>query len=428
MIHQRKFPFAFSCLFFVIFQFYSCEGASICIDLPSINHGRLLLEDFTDSTFTLGESIQYECDIGFEPVRSNSMITCVEENGVANWTVTQNLCKVSLISCNDPGYIENSNRLGHLFTFPNNITYICNEGYRMLGTNEKTMTKLCGPKGQWIPNKPVTCEAIVCPILSDLLNGKVISTQRKLNSVATYECDRHYVLSGSNKRICQEDGTWTGDAPICKEITCYGPGAIQHVRVLPQKSIYKAGDLVIFTCKYGSHQITSKCLETGEWSTRPPVCPGPPKTDTSLLITTLKPDIDEVLEKKGHPCDDPGTIKNGQRKFVGNGINGTVTYLCDDGYRLIGKGTLQCMPNGKWDLDKLPICVAPLSVPHIIGIVFGVLLIGALGILGYLWYRWREKKIRGYGEKCKALTADATDLEEITGLEKNKKPIPVTVL
>lgn len=43
-------------------------------------------------------------------------------------------------------------------------------------------------------------------------------------------------------------------------------------------------------------------------------------------------------------------------------------------------------------------------------------------------YRWRENKLRGYGEKSKALTADATDLEEIAGLEKMKKPIPVTVL
>ncbi|GFX08664.1 uncharacterized protein TNCV_61911 [Trichonephila clavipes] len=72
--------------------------------------------------------------------------------------------------------------------------------------------------------------------------------------------------------------------------------------------------------------------------------------------------------------------------------------------------------------------VKPLSVPSIIGIVLGVLILVIIGVSVYFWYRWREKKIRGYGDKSKALTADATDLEEIAGLESGKKPIPVTVL
>ncbi|GFR04611.1 uncharacterized protein TNCT_171391 [Trichonephila clavata] len=72
--------------------------------------------------------------------------------------------------------------------------------------------------------------------------------------------------------------------------------------------------------------------------------------------------------------------------------------------------------------------VKPLTVPSIIGIVLGVLILVIIGVSVYFWYRWREKKIRGYGDKSRALTADATDLEEIAGLESGKKPIPVTVL
>lgn len=55
-------------------------------------------------------------------------------------------------------------------------------------------------------------------------------------------------------------------------------------------------------------------------------------------------------------CDDPGKIKNGATIFSGLNINSTVTYTCEEGYELRGKGTLLCMENGKWDLDKLPIC------------------------------------------------------------------------
>lgn len=55
-------------------------------------------------------------------------------------------------------------------------------------------------------------------------------------------------------------------------------------------------------------------------------------------------------------CEDPGKIKNGDRSFESLNVNSTVSYICDEGYELRGKSTLLCMENGKWDLDKLPIC------------------------------------------------------------------------
>ncbi|GFX08660.1 uncharacterized protein TNCV_61871 [Trichonephila clavipes] len=145
---------------------------------------------------------------------------------------------------------------------------------------------------------------------------------------------------------------------ICKEITCFDPGELQHVRVIPQKTSYKAGDLVIFKCKYAFHQTSSKCLESGEWSKRPPLCPGPSTTESSLSSTnTPSFELDEDINvARKASCDDPGKIKNGERIFVGLSINSSVTYTCEDGYELRGRGTLFCMENGKWDLDKLPIC------------------------------------------------------------------------
>ncbi|GIY37390.1 c4b-binding protein [Caerostris darwini] len=398
----------------------SCEP--VCNHLPTLNNGKLQLEGRTPP-FMPGDSIQYTCDQGYIS-EQNPKVICTNEDGVANWTRTENACRLLVISCNDPGYIENARRIGHVFTFPNNITYVCNEGYKLIGT----AVRYCSSKGQWLPNSSPLCEAIICPILPDPLNGKVISSQRRLHAVATYECDRRFNLSGNAERVCQEDGSWSGDIPTCKEITCFDPGDLLHGRVIPQQRFHKAGDLVIFKCKYDFHQTTSKCLETGEWSKRPPLCPGPSTTETSRF-PTVTPDIgtgDYNIRKAS--CDDPGKIKNGERIFVGLSINSTVTYTCDEGYELRGKATLLCMENGKWDLDKLPICVKPLSVPSIIGIILGVVILIAIGVAGYFWYRWREKKIQGYGDKSKALTADATDLEEIAGLESGKKPIPVTVL
>ncbi|CAL1267119.1 unnamed protein product [Larinioides sclopetarius] len=412
----------------LVFYIPSLIANTVCNHWPSLQNGRLKLGGRTPP-FMPGDSIEYVCDAGFTPSRIAAKVTCTVQEGIANWTETENACKLLVISCNDPGYIENAQRLGNVFTFPNNVTYICNEGYKLIGH----AIRYCSPKGEWLPNSPPSyCEAIVCPILSHPLNGKVISSQRKLHAVATYECDRYYNLSGNSERICQEDGTWSGDIPTCREITCYDPGAIMHGSVIPIQKFYKAGDLIIFKCNYDFHQTSSKCLETGEWSKRPPLCPGPSTTESSF-ISSASPDTytgDESNIVRKADCDDPGEIKNGVRIIGGLTINSTITYACEKDYELRGKSTLLCKENGKWDLDKLPICVKPLStkIPSIIGIVCGVLILIALGVGGYFWYRWREKKMRGYGDKSKALTADATDLEEITGLDSGKKPIPVTVL
>lgn len=397
----------------------SCEP--VCNHLPTLNNGKLKLEG-RSPPFMVGDAIEYTCHSGYIADQMNPKVTCTLEESFANWTETNNACKLLVINCNDPGYIENAQRFGNVFTFPHNVTYVCDEGFRLIGT----AVRYCSPTGQWLPSSSPLCEAIVCPILSHPINGKVISSQRRLHDVANYECDRHFNLSGNNERICQEDGSWSGDVPTCKEITCFDPGELQYVRVIPQKTSHKAGDLVIFKCKYAFHQTSSKCLESGEWSKRPPLCPGPSTTDSSFISTNI-PSFESDVARKAS-CDDPGKIKNGERIFVGLNINSTVTYTCEDGYELRGRGTLLCMENGKWDLDKLPICVKPLSVPSIVGIVLGVLILVIIGVGVYFWYRWREKKIRGYGDKSKALTADATDLEEIAGLESGKKSVPVTVL
>ena len=35
-------------------------------------------------------------------------------------------------------------------------------------------------------------------------------------SVANYDCNRGFYLGGESMRTCQEDGQWTGVAPICR--------------------------------------------------------------------------------------------------------------------------------------------------------------------------------------------------------------------
>ena len=37
----------------------------------------------------------------------------------------------------------------------------------------------------------------------------------KVGAKAVYSCQDNYQLMGTSERICQSDGTWSGDKPAC---------------------------------------------------------------------------------------------------------------------------------------------------------------------------------------------------------------------
>ena len=46
-------------------------------------------------------------------------------------------------------------------------------------------------------------------------NGQRSLSSTTYNSVVTYTCDVGYTLQGSNSRTCQSDGQWSGSVPQC---------------------------------------------------------------------------------------------------------------------------------------------------------------------------------------------------------------------
>ena len=61
---------------------------------------------------------------------------------------------------------------------------------------------------------------VTCPVLSDPSNG-MISCSLEDDGVPSYEdtcsfiCDTGYELTGSDTRICQSDGSWSGSFAMC---------------------------------------------------------------------------------------------------------------------------------------------------------------------------------------------------------------------
>ena len=60
-----------------------------------------------------------------------------------------------------------------------------------------------------------SCIAVNCGQLDTPLNGRVILTGMIFGSIALYNCDEGYTLTGSVTRTCQPIGLWSGIEPYC---------------------------------------------------------------------------------------------------------------------------------------------------------------------------------------------------------------------
>ena len=63
---------------------------------------------------------------------------------------------------------------------------------------------------------PLSLLVVTCDLLQDPVNGDVtLPGSLAFGSVATYECDDGYMLSGEGQRMCTASGVWQPDAPTC---------------------------------------------------------------------------------------------------------------------------------------------------------------------------------------------------------------------
>lgn len=56
-----------------------------------------------------------------------------------------------------------------------------------------------------------------CGIIPELEHGSLVITdgQTTYDARAEFSCNENYTLTGESKRVCTEDGTWSGNQPQC---------------------------------------------------------------------------------------------------------------------------------------------------------------------------------------------------------------------
>ncbi|XP_043934878.1 fibulin-7 isoform X2 [Protopterus annectens] len=58
---------------------------------------------------------------------------------------------------------------------------------------------------------------VSCPTLEAPANGKKFGTKYLVDHEVHFTCNAGFELIGPNRKVCQENGNWTGDMPFCKD-------------------------------------------------------------------------------------------------------------------------------------------------------------------------------------------------------------------
>eukprot|EP00118_Oscarella_pearsei_P019969 m.215040 g.215040 ORF g.215040 m.215040 type:complete len:832 (+) comp39821_c1_seq44:276-2771(+) len=215
-------------------------------------------------------------------------------------------------------------------------------------------------------NKPLP--KCVCPIESQcplpdpgIRNVKVLSvTGNCLGDTILYECMKGAVYEkGHAKRTCRSGGAWFGEPLECK-VVCNDPpplpgGSLHHG--FPRLTHgYPINTTVNYTCSsgHGLRGIPYRiCNSDGKWST-----------------FSLIPPADHLCIADLPVCDDPGVLKNGQRRVMSFEDGAIVAYQCHGGFELLGSTTRIChaselTPTEKpyWD-GKRPFCKSLFKEPE----------------------------------------------------------------
>ncbi|KAF4519567.1 hypothetical protein B566_EDAN004774 [Ephemera danica] len=169
-------------------------------------------------------------------------------------------------------------------------------------------TRECLNSGFWSGVAP-TCKYVDCGAPGELEHGTVRLEHSRTThgGAAVYECSENYTIQGIARRVCGDNGAWSGDQPQCLFAWCPDPPEVAGGRVL--------------TCGLG-----------GTWSTRPPEC-------------------------RFVDCGAPANTFHGRVEL----LNATTTagslaqYQCDNDYWLVGQQLLRCGLDGKWSSDT-PLC------------------------------------------------------------------------
>ncbi|XP_072128291.1 inactive serine protease PAMR1 [Mobula birostris] len=280
----------------------------------------------------------------------------------------------NMVICRNPVAPVNGTVEGDDFRFGSLVYFSCDVDFHLIGSsvvtcqldgNWSTSTPQCVPESRRCadPGAPVNGHRRILPGSGYLHQGYATA-----GTIVEFTCNSLFVLSGSPRASCQQDGTWSEKQATCKKERkhCAVPGATLngHWRILPGSGhllhgYATLGTIVQFTCNYsfllrGSPQ--ARCQQDGTWSEKQPTCR-------------------KVPEVKH--CSDPGVPMHGHRKIIsGSGkmhqgyatLGTIVRFTCNYSFVLSGSPQITCQKDGTWT-ETRPRCIKACKQPKLPNLV-----------------------------------------------------------
>lgn len=359
----------------------TCEYID-CGKVPTMLYGEV---HYTNGTTYLRSTLTYSCAKNYK-LNGVSKRHCME---TGQWSGTTPKCEeircpepvlaehsILSVTGNDRMYgrtlirtAESSNVGASSYKIGALAKYRCERGFKVVGEPLST----CEDSGQWSGEVP-KCVYVDCRNPEKIAHGVVTlpSNATYYGALALYACDPNFELDGVSRRLCLENGTWSSDAPICREIQCKDPDTFANVNY--RVSTHSVGGVAQYYCPRGhmmQGNATRICLKKGVWGGQAPSC--------------LPVD-----------CGHPGSIDNG-RVIIMNGTtyNSAIEYHCIPTFERIGPYLRKCLDNGQWSGDQ-PRCEMAVEEPQedsnlgtSIGIGAGVVVF-LLVLLGIIYLKLRK--------------------------------------
>jgi len=300
-----------------------CPALAACDKPPTIENGR-----YSDPELTLnGLKVIYTCNEGYS-MKGGPESKCAQTEETPNpvWNPVPKCVKP--IVCGEPLAIQFGNYSAPDVAVPGSqANYTCDAGYRF--DSENTSVVDCEATGNWSSPTPV-CVPIECPLPPAIDFGTAASNDTYVGALVEYDCFRNYTMGNVTYARCLEGGVWTSPLPICSPPDCYPIPTIDYGRPIGSENstLYELstlyGNSIEYVCEVG-YEFTdtnaTTCLISGYWSVLP---------ECVRMITG---------------CDAFPVVKYANISDSSNNtdVGATATYLCFDGYEMIGNDTVKCI-------------------------------------------------------------------------------------
>ncbi|XP_014113096.1 PREDICTED: P-selectin isoform X2 [Pseudopodoces humilis] len=249
-----------------------CE-ATACPVLRAPEQGELNCSHL-HGNFTFGYTCAFSCQTGFV-LRGPESRECT---ATGTWTGVETRCEAitcPVLRAPEQGELNCSHLHGD-FTFGSTCAFSCQTGFVLMGPESRE----CTATGTWTGDE-TRCEATKCAALSTPKMGQAACSHLHGNftfgSTCAFSCQAGFVLMGPESRECTATGTWTGDTPHCKAISCpvLAPPSRGQLSCSHLHGNFSYNSTCSFSCQEGFVRMGAemlRCEATGNWTRDPPVC------------------------------------------------------------------------------------------------------------------------------------------------------------